>query len=150
MAVNKVILIGNVGADPEVRHLDSGVQVARIRLATTESYTNKNGEKVEQTEWHTVILWRGLAKIAEQYVSKGKQIYIEGKIRSRQWQDKDGNARYTTEIFAEQMQLLGRRSDSNGGGMPPITGEDQYSAGNQSTSAADEGPESPVDDDLPF
>ena len=99
--VNKVILIGNVGADPEVRFLEGGTAVANIRLATTESYTSKSGERVEQTEWHSVVLWRGLAEITQKYVKKGMKLYIEGRLRTRQWEDKDHIKRYTTEIFAD-------------------------------------------------
>ena len=106
--VNKVILIGNVGADPEVRFLEGGTAVANIRLATTESYTSKSGERVEQTEWHSVVLWRGLAEITQKYVKKGMKLYIEGRLRTRQWEDKDHIKRYTTEIFADNMQMLSR------------------------------------------
>lgn len=109
--VNKVILIGNVGADPEVRYLDGGVAVANLRLATTESYKNKNGEKVDQTEWHNIVLWRGLAEIVEKYVKKGMRLYIEGRIRTRSWDDQNGVKRYTTEIYADNMQMLSNRQD---------------------------------------
>ena len=109
MSVNKVILVGNVGADPEVRYIESNTPVCNLRIATSESYKNRNGEKVTTTEWHTVVLWRGLAEIAEKYVKKGMQLYIEGKIRTRSWDDKDGNKRYATEIVADILQLLGKR-----------------------------------------
>ena len=111
MSVNKVILVGHVGNDPDVRYLDSGTPVANLRMATSENYTNKNGEKVTQTEWHNVVLWRGLAEVVEKYVKKGMQIYIEGRIRTRSWEDKDGNKRYTTEIIGDNMQMLGKKSD---------------------------------------
>ncbi len=107
--INKVILIGNLGKDPEVRYLDSGVAVANITLATTENYKNKQGERVSQTEWHDIVLWRGLAEIAEKYLKKGNSIYIEGKIRTRKWEDKEGNNRYRTEILADNMTMLGGR-----------------------------------------
>lgn len=111
--INKVILVGNVGADPEVRALDSGVKVARLRLATTERYTDRQtNETKEQTEWHTVTLWRNLADVADKYVHKGSQLYIEGSLRTREWTDKDNQKRYTTEIVATDMKLLGRRSDA--------------------------------------
>lgn len=111
--INKVILVGNVGMDPEVRALDSGVKVARIRLATTERYTDRQtNETKEQTEWHTVTLWRGLADVVDKYVHKGSQLYIEGSLRTREWTDKDNQKRYTTEIVATEMKLLGRRSDA--------------------------------------
>jgi single-strand DNA-binding protein len=109
--INKVILIGNVGKDPEIRHLDNNLVVARFSLATSESYKNKNGERVTNTEWHNLVLWRGLAEIAEKYVKKGSQIYVEGKIRYRSWDDKDGNKRYSTEIDCDSMQLLSRKQD---------------------------------------
>lgn len=111
--VNKVILIGNLGKDPEVRHLENGATVANFPLATTESYKNKEGNKVEQTEWHNIVLWRGLADIAEKYLRKGQTVYIEGKLKTRSWEDKEGNKRYTTEIVADNMTMLGGRKDSN-------------------------------------
>ncbi len=111
MSVNKVILVGNVGADPEVKYLEGGVAVCTLRLATSESYKNKNGERITQTEWHTVVLWRGLAEVAEKYVKKGSQLYIEGRIRTRSWDDKEGNKRYATEIVGDEMKMLGRRDD---------------------------------------
>ena len=111
--VNKVILVGNVGVDPEVRTTESGVKVARVRLATTERiYDRQNNETKELTEWHTITLWRGLADVVDRYVRKGSQLYIEGRLRTREWMDKDGNKRYTTEILADTMNLLGRRSDN--------------------------------------
>jgi single-strand DNA-binding protein len=112
MSVNKAILVGYVGNDPEVKYLDSGTPVANFRLATSENYTNKTGEKVTQTEWHNIVLWRGLASIAEKYVKKGTQLFIEGRIRTRSWDDRDGNKRYTTEIIADSMQLLGKKGDT--------------------------------------
>ena len=111
--VNKVILIGNLGKDPEVRYLDSGVAVANFSLATTENYRNKEGEKVSQTEWHNVVLWRGLAEIAEKYLKKGSSVYIEGRIRNRKWEDKEGNTRYNNEILADNMTMLGGRSNDS-------------------------------------
>ncbi len=111
--INKVILVGNVGLDPEVRALDSGVKVARVRLATTERYTDRQTNEVkEQTEWHTVTLWRNLADVVDKYVHKGSQIYVEGSLRTREWTDKDNQKRYTTEIVATDMKLLGRRNDA--------------------------------------
>lgn len=113
MAVNKVILVGNVGADPEVKYIENGTPMCRFRLATNEVYRNKNGEKVTLTEWHNIILWRGLAEIAEKYVKKGTQLYLEGRIRTRSWDDSDGNKKYMTEIMGDNMQLLGRRPDDS-------------------------------------
>ncbi len=111
--VNKVILIGNVGMDPEIRTLESGAKMARVRLATTERlYDRQSNETKEHTEWHTVTLWRGLADVVDRYVRRGTQIYVEGRLRTREWMDKDNNKRYTTEILADTMNLLGRRSDN--------------------------------------
>ena len=113
--INKVILVGNVGGDPEVRTTESGVKVSRIRLATSERYTDKqSGERKELTEWHTITLWRGLADIVDRYVHKGSQLYIEGRLRTREWTDTNNIKRYTTEILADNMQLLGSRGDGQG------------------------------------
>jgi single-strand DNA-binding protein len=111
--VNKVILIGRLGADPEIRYTPSGAEVATFRMATSESWTNKNGEKEERTEWHRIVAWRGLAKICGEYLSKGRLVYIEGKIRTRAWEDKEGNKRSTTEIEATDMKMLGGMGDQN-------------------------------------
>ena len=110
--VNKVILIGNVGSEPEVKTLESGIAVANLRLATTESYKNKNGERVDQTEWHSIVLWKGLAEIVEKYVHKGMRLYIEGRLRSRSWEDDKGVKHYTTEIYATTMQMLSYPKDN--------------------------------------
>lgn len=111
--VNKVILVGNLGKDPEVRYLDSGVAVANFSLATSESYKNKEGERVSQTEWHNIVVWRGLAEVAEKWLKKGSSVYIEGKIRTRKWEDKEGNTRYTTEILADNMTMLGGKPSTD-------------------------------------
>ena len=111
--VNKVILLGNLGKDPEVRYLDKGVAVANFSLATTENYKNKEGERVSQTEWHNIVLWRGLAEVAEKYLKKGASVYIEGKIKTRKWEDKDGKTRYNTEILADNMTMLGGRQSKD-------------------------------------
>jgi single-strand DNA-binding protein len=113
MSVNKAILVGNVGNDPEVRHLEAGTPVANFSLATSETYKNRDGEKVTQTEWHNIVVWRGLAEVVEKYVRKGQQLFIEGRIRTRSWDDKDGNKRYTTEIVADTMQMLGRKGEKH-------------------------------------
>lgn len=113
MSVNKVILVGNVGIDPEVRYLEGGTAVASLRMATSETYKNKNGERITQTEWHNIVLWRGLAEITEKYVKKGMQLYVEGRLRTRSWDDKEGNKRYTTEIVADSMKMLSRKEDGN-------------------------------------
>ena len=118
MALNKVLLIGNVGKDPEVRHLQGGASVATITLATSERYRDRNGEMRELTEWHTIIAWRQLADLAENFIRKGSQIYVEGRIRSRSWDDQNGQKRYVTEIQADTIQLLGRRNDNPGAQQP--------------------------------
>ncbi|MCQ4874318.1 MULTISPECIES: single-stranded DNA-binding protein [Odoribacteraceae] len=112
MMVNKVILIGNVGADPDVKYLEGGVAVARFSLATSEVYNNKNGERVTQTEWHNIVLWRNLAQIAEKYVKKGMMLYVEGRLRTRSWDDQNGVKRYTTEIYGDNFQMLSRKQDN--------------------------------------
>ena len=110
--INKVILVGNVGADPEVRSLESGVKTARVRLATTERiYNRQTNETTEQTEWHTVIFWRGLADVVDKFVRKGSQVYVEGSIHYRDWQGSDGQRHFTTEITASDLKLLGRRTE---------------------------------------
>jgi single-strand DNA-binding protein len=110
--VNKAILIGRLGADPEIRYTPSGAEVATFRIATTETWTNKNGEKEERTEWHRIVAWRGLAKICGEYLNKGKLVYIEGKIRNRSWEDKEGNKKTTTEIEATEMKMLSPAGES--------------------------------------
>ncbi len=113
--VNKVILVGNLGADPEIRHLESGSKVANISIATSESYTNRNGERVEQTEWHRVELWDRLADLCEKYLAKGRTVYIEGKIRTNEYQDKEGITRYDKRIRATNMTFVGGRNEENSG-----------------------------------
>ncbi len=142
--INKVILIGNLGADPETRYMPSGGAVTNIRLATSESWKDKNtGEQQERTEWHNVAFFGRLAEIAAEYLRKGSQVYIEGRLRTRKWQDKEGNDRWTTEIIANEMQMLGGRG--GGAGAP---------AGGGAPSRREE-PEMPpssgdLDDDIPF
>ena len=131
--INKVILVGNVGMDPEVRSLETGVKVARVRLATTERIFNRQtNESTEHTEWHTVTLWRGLAEVVDKYVRKGSQIYIEGRLRSREW-EQDGQKRYATEIVADEMKLLGRRQEGapaqQGGYQQPSYQQSAYQQG---------------------
>ena len=110
--INKVILVGNVGQDPEIRTLETGVKVARLRLATTERIFNRQtNESTEQTEWHTITMWRGLAEVADKYVRKGSQLYIEGSLRTRDWTDASNQKHYATEIVANEMKLLGRRPE---------------------------------------
>ena len=109
--LNKVMLIGHLGKDPEVQHLDQGVTLAKFSLATSEDYKDKTGQRVKQTEWHNVVIWRKLAEVAEQYLKKGSLIYLEGKIRTRSWEDKEGNKRYSTEIVADNFTMLDKKSD---------------------------------------
>jgi single-strand DNA-binding protein len=127
MSVNKIILIGNVGKEPDVRYFDNGGAVANLTLATTErGYTAANGTQVpDRTEWHNIVLWRGLAEIAEKYVHKGTKLYIEGKIRTRSYDDAQGNKRYITEVWGDQMELLSAKQDNSGAAapfpQPPVT-----------------------------
>lgn len=152
-SVNKVILIGNLGKDPEVRYLESGAAVANFSLATSETYRDRNsGQNVTQTEWHQVVLWRGLAEIAEKYLKKGNKIYIEGKLRTRSWQDKEGNTRYTTEVVGDQMTMLGGAPEGQqqGAGQQQRANTPQNNApaapsGNNFAVSADD-----PTDDLPF
>ena len=130
MALNKVMLIGNVGNDPEIRYLDSNPQgpqgnakVASFRLATTERYRDRNGETRENTEWHNIVAWRSNADVIEKFVHKGSQIYVEGKLRTRKWTDRDGKDRYTTEIQVDNLQLLGKRPDREGDGQGGYGGQ---------------------------
>lgn len=143
MSVNKVILIGNVGKDPETKHLDKGVAVSRFSLATTENYTAKTGEKVSTTEWHNIVAWRGLAEIVEKYVKKGSQLYIEGRLRTNSY-DKDGQKHFATEIVADNMQMLGKREAQAEGAVQNGRAEQQL----QSVSEPDFN--QPEEDDLPF
>jgi single-strand DNA-binding protein len=129
MSVNRSILVGNCGKDPELRYTPSGVAVCTFSLATSERYKDKSGEQVEKTEWHNIVIWRGLAEIAGKYLAKGKQVYLEGKIQTRSYDDRDGNKRYITEIVVDQMQMLGRAGDEGGGGRGGGSG--QSSAGGQ-------------------
>ena len=126
MSVNKVILVGNVGKDPEVRYVDQNTPVANFTLATTErGYTTQSGTTVpERTEWHNIVVWRGLAKVVENYVRKGTSLYIEGKIRTRNWTDQNGATRYTTEIYVDELQLLGKRPE--GGVAPLVTPQSSF------------------------
>ena len=144
--VNKVILVGNLGRDPEVRYMPSGSAVANVTLATTESWKDKQtGEKQERTEWHNVVFFNRLAEIAGEYLKKGSQVYVEGSLRTRKWQDKNGNDRYTTEIVASEMQMLGGRGGSAGFGTgEAVTTMAESSAVATGSAVAD------FDDDIPF
>jgi single-strand DNA-binding protein len=139
--VNKVILIGNLGADPELKYTPSGVPVVNFSLATSESWTDKSGERQERTEWHRIVLWRKLAEIAGQYLRKGSKLYVEGKLQTRSWDDQSGQKRYTTEVVVNDMQMLDGRGESAGGGgegVPPTPPEPPM------------GGDMGGDDDLPF
>ncbi len=138
--VNKVILLGNLGKDPEIRTLESGTKLARFPLATNEYYKGKDGEMVEKTEWHNVVVWHQRAELAEKYLQKGSQVYIEGRLQTRQWDDKDGNKRYTTEIIGDVMNFVGGRPGGGSGGQQGQNSMEQ-------SKNADLPPE---EDDLPF
>ncbi|MHA7130598.1 single-stranded DNA-binding protein [Algoriphagus namhaensis] len=147
--VNKVILLGNLGADPEVKYLEGDNVVANISLATTESYKDRNGNRVDQTEWHDLELWGGQAKVAEQYLKKGMQIYVEGKIKTDTWQDDQGQNRKKVRIRVLSFTMLGSKQENSGGGMQSSSKPANQAAKPQTASASlpdtDEG-----DDDLPF
>ena len=145
--VNKVILVGNLGADPEVRTTPGGQRVANIRIATSRQWTSQDGQRQEKTEWHSIVIWGKQADVAEKYLTKGKQIYLEGRLETRSWQDKEGQTRYKTEVICDNFQMLGRAGERNGGegfDAPPRGGsapDDNYQpAGSPGGS----------DDDLPF
>jgi len=159
--VNKVILLGNLGSDPEVRYLDNGSVVAKFNIATSEAYNNKGGERVEQTEWHKIELWDNLAKTAEQYLKKGNTVYIEGKIKTEQWTDKDGQQKSGIRIRATSMTLVGGRRDTIEGDSQPSGGPAQSAPAASRPAAVAAKPASPVptfdnapagsgEDDLPF
>jgi single-strand DNA-binding protein len=148
--VNKVIIVGNLGKDPEVRHLESGVAVANFPVATSETYKDRNtGERREQTEWHNVVLWRGLADVAEKYLHKGDMVYIEGKLRTRSW-EKDGVTRYTTEIVGDNMTMLGSRSGSSDSSSGSGRQESEQKAYKPESAPANISSPMEEDDDLPF
>lgn len=145
MSLNKVLLIGNAGRDPEVRHLESGVAVVTLSVATTERFKDKNGETKEQTEWHSVVFWRNLAEIVERDVRKGSPLFIEGRLRTRSWEDQHGLKKYVTEIVADNLRLLGRRGSDNNS---PQQGSQQES---KSTVPPSDALDDATDiDDLPF
>jgi len=157
--VNKAILVGNLGADPETRYTSNGTCVTNIRLATTEQWKDRqSGEQQERTEWHRVVLWGKLGEVAEQYLRKGAQVYIEGRIETRKWQDQGGQDRYTTEVRALDMQMLGGRGGGGGGGGGGPGAEENWSqdtpasAPRQSSRPAQQPPPPPddLDDDIPF
>ena len=167
--VNKVILVGNLGSDPEIRYTGSGTAVCNFSLATSESYKDRDGNQVENTEWHRIVAWARLAEICGEYLKKGRQVYIEGQLQTRSWEDKDGNTKYTTEIKAREMQMLGGRDDNGGGGggsrgnsvdddfgnmdqSAPSRPQRSSNGGSRQPAATSSGGDdwAPDDDDLPF
>ena len=161
-SVNKVILVGNLGRDPEVRYMPNGDAVANYSIATTETWKDKNGMRQEKTEWHNIVMYRRLAEIAGEYLKKGSSVYIEGRLQTRKWQDKQGNDRYTTEIIADQLQMLGGRN-SNAAGQTPGQDHGAASPSQPGGASTDDTPPPPrrkdpapggnfddMDDDIPF
>ena len=145
MSVNKVILIGRLGKDPEVRKINATTTVCNFPLATNESYKNQDGSYTEQTEWHNIVMWRGVAERAERILKKGSTVFVEGKLRTRSWEDKENHKRYTTEIVVENFQLLDKREQS---GTPQANSHNK--SGSESTSSSETVTEPNFDDDLPF
>jgi len=146
--VNKVILVGNLGRDPEVRYIKDGTAVANLRIATSENWNDANGQKQERTEWHRIVAWGKLAEIAKEYMTKGKQIYVEGRLQTRSWDDREGNKRYTTEVRADQILMLGTRGDSGGARGVPSSPDSPDSPDSQP-----QPPDQPfqaTDEDVPF
>jgi single-strand DNA-binding protein len=141
MGINKVILVGNLGRDPEIRHTQNGSAVANFTLATSRRYKDRDGQQQEQTEWHRIVAWARLAEICAEYLTKGRQVYIEGRLQTREWEDKEGNKRYTTEIVALDMQMLGRRGESE---------QDARPQGPDSDAPAPAPGGAGGDDDIPF
>jgi single-strand DNA-binding protein len=151
--VNKAILVGNLGRDPELRTTPNGQSVVNFTLATSETWTDKSGERVERTEWHRIVVWGRTAEMCNQYLSKGRTVYVEGRIQTREWEDKDGNKRYTTEINANTVNFIGPRPGSGGGGASGESGPSGGDGGDAGPSgnagnAGDAGP--PMDDNIPF
>jgi single-strand DNA-binding protein len=153
-SVNKVIIIGNLGRDPETRYMPDGGAITNISVATTENWKDKNGEKQEKTEWHRVAFFGKLAEIAGEYLKKGSQVYVEGRLQTRKWQDKDGADKYTTEIVANAMQMLGSRQGMGGGDRGPDMGGGERDAGASRAQAkpakAAGGKFDDLEDDIPF
>lgn len=152
--VNKAILLGNLGKDPEVRTLENGVKVCSFPIATSETYKDRNtGEQITKTEWHNIVMWRGLADVAERFLKKGNQIYVEGKIQTRNYQDKDGNQRYITEVVANEMTMLGGKSGDSGNSGGNRAGQSEPAAahsGSQQSSSNEPVGNNDEEDDLPF
>src|SRR5471032_1120796 len=151
-SVNKVILVGNLGRDAELRYTPGGAAVSTINMATTEIWNDKGGQRQEKTEWHRVVLWGKSAESLAEYLTKGKQIYVEGRLQTRQWDDKDGNKRYTTEIKGDRLVLLGGGGGGGGrgGGMSRGGGEESMGGGQAPSHGADVPDQPLTDDDIPF
>jgi single-strand DNA-binding protein len=154
-SLNKVTLIGNLGKDPETRYMPNGEAVTNITIATTETWKDKAGEKQEKTEWHRVTFYRRLAEIAGEYLKKGSQIYVEGRLETRKWQDKEGKDRYTTEVIASEMKMLGSRPGMGGGDTserdgPPSQGSSKPSGGSSSAAKGSAAKFDDFEDDIPF
>ena len=150
--VNKAILVGNLGRDPELRQTPNGQSVVNFTLATSENWTDKSGQRQERTEWHRIVVWGRTAEMCNQYLSKGRTVYVEGRIQTREWEDKDGNKRYTTEINASTVQFIGPRGDGGGGG-GNYSGGSGGGGSRGGSSGSPDGPMDPgppVDDDIPF
>jgi len=152
-SVNKVILVGNLGRDPETRYTTGGDPITNVSIATTDTWKDKNGEKQEKTEWHRVAFFGKLAEIAGEYLKKGSQVYVEGRLQTRKWQDKDGQDKYTTEIVADRMQMLGSRASAGAGassGEPPAERERAAGGGGKAGAAPAKKNVDDLDDDIPF
>ena len=149
-SVNKVILVGNLGRDPEIRYMPSGDAIANFSIATTDTWKDKNGDKQERTEWHRVAMFGKLAGIAGEYLKKGSQVYIEGRLQTRKWTDSGGQERATTEIVADRMQMLGGRGGSDSGRQPPPPAEPRSSSVEPATRAVEGGGFGDLEDDIPF
>lgn len=148
MSVNKAILVGNLGKDPELKYTPAGTAVCTFSLATTEKYKDKSGQMQDKTEWHNIVVWAGLAEICGKYLTKGKQVYIEGRIQNRSYDDRDGNKRYISEIVASEMQMLSRAGEQGGGG--PATGGNRPAPAPQQKASREEDTQFNPDDDIPF
>ena len=149
--VNKVILVGNLGSDPEVRYTTGGSPMARFNIATTDSWTDKEGKKQERTEWHRIVVWGRMSEVCGEYLKKGRQVYIEGRLQTRSWDDKEGQKRYTTEVVAQTVQFLGgARGASQAGASDTQASGGSDVEGSASSSGAESAAFGPTDDDVPF
>lgn len=151
MSVNRVIILGHIGNDPVIRYAND-IKVASVSLATSESYTNKSGEKVTSTEWHNIVAWRGLADVMDKFVKKGSQLYVEGKITTRKWDDKEGVTKYSTEIVADKIELLGGKKEGSAPASTPQTEQSPAKSDKLGSQSAEDAFSMPDDDkdDLPF